>query len=200
MGETLQFVFFFEWPVTLRPGRLKTMLSLVLRPAIKRRTFFLRLPSVYKHNVDYDFFKDSLGNSRYLFVSFYVIKKKCFLLYCNVKNLNVNVIFFFIHQYTIFLNAQCVRFGAVRVKYRGIHEKGSDDVVSSVCYTIYTLSIYPSAHNQMIRHHPNPFREFPCRRRNSIKFWQLVRFVYKTANMDSFATNSWKKLKHVLGK
>ena len=93
MGETLQFVFFFEWPVTLRPGRLKTMLSLVLRPAIKRRTFFLRLPSVYKHNVDYDFFKDSLGNSRYLFVSFYVIKKKCILLYCNVKNLNVNVIF-----------------------------------------------------------------------------------------------------------
>ena len=80
MGETLQFVFFFEWPVTLRPGRLKTMLSLVLRPAIKRRTFFLRLPSVYKHNVDYDFFKDSLGNSRYLFVSFYVIKKKCILL------------------------------------------------------------------------------------------------------------------------
>ena len=36
------------------------------------------------------------------------------------------------------------------VWYRGIHEKG------------YTLSIYPSAHIQLRRHLPNPFREFPC--------------------------------------
>ena len=44
-----------------------------------------------------------------------------------------------------------------RSTYRGIHEKGSNDVV-----TLYTLSIYPSEHKQPRRHHPNPFREFPC--------------------------------------
>ena len=41
------------------------------------------------------------------------------------------------------------------VIYRGIREKGSGDVVSAVCYTICTLSIYPSAHKQL-RHLQNP--------------------------------------------
>ena len=37
-------------------------------------------------------------------------------------------------------------------------EKGSDQQF----ITLYTLYIYPSGHRQLIRYHPNPFREFPC--------------------------------------
>ena len=43
--------------------------------------------------------------------------------------------------------------------HRGIHEKGSGDVVTAV-FTLYTLSIYLSAHKQLRRHLPSPFREF----------------------------------------
>ena len=43
----------------------------------------------------------------------------------------------------------------------GIHGKGSGDV-SQVFVTLYTLSIYPSAHKELRRHLPNLFREFPC--------------------------------------
>ena len=45
--------------------------------------------------------------------------------------------------------------------YRGIHEKGSEDVASAVCYTIYTLYL-SSANKQLRRHLPNPLREFSC--------------------------------------
>ena len=47
----------------------------------------------------------------------------------------------------------------IQVEYRGINEKGSVDVESAICYTIYTLSIYPSAHKQLRRHLPN---RLPC--------------------------------------
>ena len=33
---------------------------------------------------------------------------------------------------------------------------------SQLFVALYTLSIYPSAHNQLRRHLPKPFREFPC--------------------------------------
>ena len=51
--------------------------------------------------------------------------------------------------------------------YRECLEKGSDDIGSAVCYTIYTsiistYTISPSVHKQMIRYHSNPFREVPC--------------------------------------
>ena len=45
--------------------------------------------------------------------------------------------------------------------YREIHEKGSGEFVSAVCYIIY--SIYLSLCTKQLRRHlPNPFREFPC--------------------------------------
>ena len=44
--------------------------------------------------------------------------------------------------------------------YKGIHEKGSGDFSSAVCYTLYT--IYISLYTQLRWHLPNPFREFPC--------------------------------------
>ena len=51
-------------------------------------------------------------------------------------------------------------------KYRGIHEKGSGDDVSPVCYTTYihTLSIQlsDSEQKQLKRLLSNPFREFLC--------------------------------------
>ena len=52
----------------------------------------------------------------------------------------------------------------ILVLLQGIYEKGSDDVVSAAC--VYrgidrSLTFYPSAHTQLRRHHPNPYREFP---------------------------------------
>ena len=46
--------------------------------------------------------------------------------------------------------------------YRGIHDKASGDVVSAVCYTIYTIHLSLYTHKQLRRHLPNPFRKFPC--------------------------------------
>ena len=43
--------------------------------------------------------------------------------------------------------------------YRGNIEKGSDDIGSAVCYTIYT--VYLSLCKQTAE--SNPFREFPCK-------------------------------------
>ena len=45
--------------------------------------------------------------------------------------------------------------------YRGIHERVRE-MSSQLFVSLYTLSIYPSAHKQLRRHLPNPFREFPC--------------------------------------
>ena len=45
------------------------------------------------------------------------------------------------------------------LNYREICGKGSDVVVSAVCYTIFT--IYPSAHKQLRRHHPEPLSRIP---------------------------------------
>ena len=36
------------------------------------------------------------------------------------------------------------------------------EMSSQLSVTLYTQSIYPSAHKQLRRHLPNPFREFPC--------------------------------------
>ena len=47
-------------------------------------------------------------------------------------------------------------FTEANINYREIHEKGSGDVVSAFCYTIYT------ALKQLRRHILIPFREFPC--------------------------------------
>ena len=46
-------------------------------------------------------------------------------------------------------------------KYRGIHEEGSGDVVSAVCYTIYTIYLTLCAQTAETTS-PEPFREFPC--------------------------------------
>jgi hypothetical protein len=54
-----------------------------------------------------------------------------------------------------FLHNYCV------CAYRGINGKGRE-MSSYLCVTLYTLSIYPSAHKPLRRHIPNPFREFPC--------------------------------------
>ena len=45
--------------------------------------------------------------------------------------------------------------------YRGIHKKGSGDVVSAVCYTIYITYLSLCTKKQLRRHLPKPFREFP---------------------------------------
>ena len=46
--------------------------------------------------------------------------------------------------------------GKISTVKRGIIEKGSDDIGSAVCYTIFTIYLY-SAHKQLARHHPGPF-------------------------------------------
>ena len=53
----------------------------------------------------------------------------------------------------------------------GIHEKGSGEIVSSVCYTIYvyTLSFYPSAQKKLRRHLPNSLHEFPCKQTFTVR-------------------------------
>ena len=49
--------------------------------------------------------------------------------------------------------------GKLRFSYKVIHGKGSGD---QLFVTLYSLSIYPSAHKQTRRHLPNSFREFSC--------------------------------------
>ena len=51
---------------------------------------------------------------------------------------------------------QCNLYFIFPLRYRGIHEKGSGDVVSAVCYTRYT--IYPSFCTQTAETSPSePF-------------------------------------------
>ena len=45
---------------------------------------------------------------------------------------------------------------------RGNSQKRVREMSSQMFVTLYTLSIYPSAHKQLRRHLPNLFREFPC--------------------------------------
>ena len=44
----------------------------------------------------------------------------------------------------------------------GENTKRVREMSSNLFVLLYTPSIYPSAHKQLRRHIPNPFREFPC--------------------------------------
>ena len=66
--------------------------------------------------------------------------------------------------------------GEAYISYREIHEKSSG-VVSAVCFTIYTLSIYPSAYKQLRRHLPNPFRVFSCITKDDEDLNNLFKYI-----------------------
>ena len=48
------------------------------------------------------------------------------------------------------------------VKLQGNSQKGFGEMSSQLFVTLFTLSIYQSAHKQLKRNLPNPFREFSC--------------------------------------
>ena len=55
-----------------------------------------------------------------------------------------------------------LKWGYTYFMYKGIPKKGSEDVVSAVCYTIYN-TVYLSLFVQTAgRHLQNPFCEFLC--------------------------------------
>ena len=53
-------------------------------------------------------------------------------------------------------------FGIVHGVIKEHSLKGFREMLSQQLHYMYTLYIYPSAHNQLRRHLPNPFLDFPC--------------------------------------
>ena len=89
-------------------------------------------------------------------IIFSVIRHKCiYAVLYSMKKLFIlgNTVFYFIIKF-------CSRRFWQILKYMGIHKKGSEDVVSAVCYTKYTISLN---RKHLRRHLPNPFCEFSCR-------------------------------------
>ena len=90
-----------------------------------------------------------------LFTDFYRAVSKCLMMFSMAS---------FFANITARMKIICVHCTYyVYCIYSWILEKGSVDIGSAVCYTIYTihlslLSIYLSAHKQLRRHHPNLFR------------------------------------------
>ena len=62
------------------------------------------------------------------------------------------------YRNTIILNFGIHTYGL----YTGELTKRVLELSSQLLVTLYTLSIYPSAHKQLRRHPSNPFCEFPC--------------------------------------